>query len=286
MHRFRSASLRHPPMKPPRPWQGSGRWSGYRDSNPGPPAPKAGALTGLRYIPFVSNGAKITHFQQTPNPIGFHAEKTPPPQIIPALSDQTASLRPSSKPPWLAAPSPPAAVHSSGEADSIPTGSKRAPFPAPSPLGASTPPRSRPQPSSPPGSVPCLTVSARRRRPPRYRYGDRHRHEYEYRHKYKDRNDTGTGTRNREHGNSLRLGAYLPTSFRYFPSSLLSCLCRFSSLPLPLFYPYSSPSFYLSDFTPPATLRPQPLPHLSSHCPPGPAPIQFRRSPPAFLPRR
>ena len=97
-------------MKPPRPWQGSGRWSGYRDSNPGPPAPKAGALTGLRYIPFVSNGAKITHFQQTPNPIGFHAEKTPPPQIIPALSDQTASLRPSSKPPWLAAPSPPAAV--------------------------------------------------------------------------------------------------------------------------------------------------------------------------------
>ena len=27
--------------------------SGYQDSNLGPPAPKAGALTGLRYIPFV-----------------------------------------------------------------------------------------------------------------------------------------------------------------------------------------------------------------------------------------
>ena len=26
--------------------------SGYQDSNLGPPAPKAGALTGLRYIPF------------------------------------------------------------------------------------------------------------------------------------------------------------------------------------------------------------------------------------------
>ena len=25
--------------------------SGYRDSNAGPPAPKAGALTGLRYTP-------------------------------------------------------------------------------------------------------------------------------------------------------------------------------------------------------------------------------------------
>ena len=27
--------------------------SGYQDSNLGPPAPKAGALTGLRYIPIV-----------------------------------------------------------------------------------------------------------------------------------------------------------------------------------------------------------------------------------------
>ena len=26
--------------------------SGYQDSNLGPPAPKAGALTGLRYIPY------------------------------------------------------------------------------------------------------------------------------------------------------------------------------------------------------------------------------------------
>ena len=25
--------------------------SGYRDSNPGPPTPEAGALTGLRYTP-------------------------------------------------------------------------------------------------------------------------------------------------------------------------------------------------------------------------------------------
>ena len=29
-------------------------WSGYQDSNLGPPAPKAGALTGLRYIPYFS----------------------------------------------------------------------------------------------------------------------------------------------------------------------------------------------------------------------------------------
>mgnify|MGYP006874631961 CR=1 FL=1 len=45
--------------------------SGYQDSNLGPPAPKAGALTGLRYIPnhvelkpsFVSfRGAKIYTF--------------------------------------------------------------------------------------------------------------------------------------------------------------------------------------------------------------------------------
>jgi hypothetical protein len=28
-------------------------WSGWRDSNPRPPAPKAGALTKLRYIPCV-----------------------------------------------------------------------------------------------------------------------------------------------------------------------------------------------------------------------------------------
>ena len=27
--------------------------SGYQDSNLGPPAPKAGALTGLRYIPSI-----------------------------------------------------------------------------------------------------------------------------------------------------------------------------------------------------------------------------------------
>ena len=27
--------------------------SGYQDSNLGPPAPKAGALTGLRYTPFL-----------------------------------------------------------------------------------------------------------------------------------------------------------------------------------------------------------------------------------------
>ena len=38
--------------------------SGYQDSNLGPPAPKAGALTGLRYTPFYrevpfKSGAKI-----------------------------------------------------------------------------------------------------------------------------------------------------------------------------------------------------------------------------------
>ena len=33
--------------------------SGYRDSNAGPPAPKAGALTGLRYTPKPLSGTKV-----------------------------------------------------------------------------------------------------------------------------------------------------------------------------------------------------------------------------------
>ena len=35
--------------------------SGYQDSNLGPPAPKAGALTGLRYIPIILSirGTKV-----------------------------------------------------------------------------------------------------------------------------------------------------------------------------------------------------------------------------------
>ena len=37
--------------------------SGYQDSNLGPPAPKAGALTGLRYTPFFNFCAKVQkHF--------------------------------------------------------------------------------------------------------------------------------------------------------------------------------------------------------------------------------
>lgn len=45
------------------------RLSGYQDSNLGPPAPKAGALTGLRYIPFIllfyrTAGAKVIYFFQ------------------------------------------------------------------------------------------------------------------------------------------------------------------------------------------------------------------------------
>ena len=40
--------------------------SGYEDSNLGPPAPKAGALTGLRYTPNAycccKSGAKLQHF--------------------------------------------------------------------------------------------------------------------------------------------------------------------------------------------------------------------------------
>ena len=42
-----------------------GHKSGYQDSNLGPPAPKAGALAGLRYIPiaFFSNAsAKVRYF--------------------------------------------------------------------------------------------------------------------------------------------------------------------------------------------------------------------------------
>ena len=45
--------------------------SGYQDSNLGPPAPKAGALTGLRYIPLLLNcGAKVLLFF---NPANFFA---------------------------------------------------------------------------------------------------------------------------------------------------------------------------------------------------------------------
>ena len=36
--------------------------SGYQDSNLGPPAPKAGALTGLRYIPKKIQFNSITNF--------------------------------------------------------------------------------------------------------------------------------------------------------------------------------------------------------------------------------
>ena len=36
--------------------------SGYLDSNQGLPAPKAGALTGLRYTPSFFSGAKVVHF--------------------------------------------------------------------------------------------------------------------------------------------------------------------------------------------------------------------------------
>ena len=41
--------------------------SGYQDSNLGPPAPKAGALTGLRYIPIVLSirGTKVYEKFQT-----------------------------------------------------------------------------------------------------------------------------------------------------------------------------------------------------------------------------
>ena len=36
--------------------------SGYQDSNLGPPAPKAGALTGLRYTPFSQMRCKGTTY--------------------------------------------------------------------------------------------------------------------------------------------------------------------------------------------------------------------------------
>ena len=36
--------------------------SGYQDSNLGPPAPKAGALTGLRYTPLFKSVAKVMSF--------------------------------------------------------------------------------------------------------------------------------------------------------------------------------------------------------------------------------
>ena len=41
--------------------------SGYQDSNLGPPAPKAGALTGLRYIPKNFDAQRYAIFFNTPN---------------------------------------------------------------------------------------------------------------------------------------------------------------------------------------------------------------------------
>ena len=42
--------------------------SGYRDSNAGPPAPKAGALTGLRYTPKPLSGTKVCIISQSAIP--------------------------------------------------------------------------------------------------------------------------------------------------------------------------------------------------------------------------
>ena len=42
--------------------------SGYRDSNAGPPAPKAGALTGLRYTPKSLSGTKVRIISQSAIP--------------------------------------------------------------------------------------------------------------------------------------------------------------------------------------------------------------------------
>ena len=42
--------------------------SGYRDSNAGPPAPKAGALTGLRYTPKPLSGTKVRIISQSTIP--------------------------------------------------------------------------------------------------------------------------------------------------------------------------------------------------------------------------
>ena len=42
--------------------------SGYRDSNAGPPAPKAGALTGLRYTPKPLSGTKVRIISQSAIP--------------------------------------------------------------------------------------------------------------------------------------------------------------------------------------------------------------------------
>ena len=38
-------------------------WSGWQDSNLRPPAPKAGAITGLRYTPKKKNYKRIVLFQ-------------------------------------------------------------------------------------------------------------------------------------------------------------------------------------------------------------------------------
>ena len=41
--------------------------SGYQDSNLGPPAPKAGALTGLRYIPCFFDVQRYAKYFNVPN---------------------------------------------------------------------------------------------------------------------------------------------------------------------------------------------------------------------------
>ena len=232
MHRFRSASLRHPFYETAPTLVGVGAVVGIPGFEPGTPCSQSRCANRTALHPVCVKRRKDNAFSTNSQSDRLPRRKNAPsadhsrpirPNRLTATIFQTALARRSESPgsssisPGRPIPSPP-----------VPNAP---PFPAPSPLGASAPPRSRPQPSSPPGSVPCLTVSARRRRPPRYRYGDRHRHEYEYRHKYKDRNDTGTVCALALI--FLRLLGTFPRLCCLVSAASLRCLCRFSIPTLP-----------------------------------------------------
>ena len=106
--------------------------SGYRDSNAGPPAPKAGALTGLRYTPKPLSGTKVRIISQSAIP---SPQENPSGEVIQERSDpggiQTHDLQNrnltlySAKLPSLIASLCPAKVHFSSQPLDIPPSKER-----------------------------------------------------------------------------------------------------------------------------------------------------------------
>ena len=73
-------------------------WSGQRDSNPRPPAPKAGALARLRYAPIPNEDRKHIRFSLSVN-LHFankvrHLQALPQPEVsnISAFLPETISI--------------------------------------------------------------------------------------------------------------------------------------------------------------------------------------------------